>query len=129
MLPDILDEEELKRTIHIKCYLHTVEPCIFIPIFLIPYFLRAVRLRKIFEHHKIYYLEKKATNKYSFEKRDKSVCIRELSLAIWFISIMIFLCIVLVFNLQEGFETDVYIPSHSLDDCMTEEARDDWPKK
>jgi hypothetical protein len=118
ILPDNLSPEGLENARHAKCYLHTIQACILAPIFLIPYFLRAIRLKKIFQHHKIYYLEKKSTNKYSFDKREKSLCIRELSLSMWFLFIMLILCAILVVNVSEGFAEDNYIPTHSLDDCM-----------
>ena len=93
--------------------------------FLIPYLLRAVRLRHIFAHHKNYFLEKKSKGKFHFDKREKSVCIRERSLALWFMAIMILLTSLFVVNISTGFAVEAYIPLHSLDECIDQSVRDD----
>lgn len=76
-----------------SCFAQSLRFCFFFPLFIVPYFLRGIRLLKIFQQHKEYVMKKRRTGIVQFEKFERSYCIRETNLAAWFLGIMfILLC-------------------------------------
>jgi len=94
------DIESLKKTL---CYLKTVNGLLFLPMFIVPYFLRSFRLRAIFHQHKRYLYKHMKEGFVNFRKIDSSYCLREANLALWFILIIGTCLIVIAANLTTGF--------------------------
>lgn len=101
-----------------NCLAQDLEFCFFFPLFIIPYFLRAIRLITIFKQHKKYVLKKRRNGVVAFKRIESSYCVGEATLAFWLIIILVALLALFCVNVADGFDKSYLIPSYNLGQCL-----------
>ena len=121
MSPDEITEVDLDHLNDMQCLAQNLRFCFFYPIFLIPYFLRALRLIKIFTTHKTYVIKKMKEGISNFKKVESSYCIREGNLACWFIIVLIIFLCLFVFNIINEYFYEIFLPNFNYGQCLPPE--------
>jgi hypothetical protein len=80
------------------------------PLFLIPYMLRAVRLITIFKQHKEYVLKKRRNGVVAFKRIESRFCVSETTLAFWMIFVILLLMAFFTYNILEDYKYSNLIP-------------------
>jgi hypothetical protein len=87
---------------------------LFNPCFYIPYFLRAIRLKTIFDQHKKYVMKKKKDGVVAFAKIEETYCLREGNLAVWFFLLLLITISIMIFSITTNFVHVEYVPNNNV---------------
>ena len=109
---------EMEEWKHVLCYLKTLNGLIFVPVFLIPYYLRGIRLRALFLQHRKYVVQYMKQGKVTFQKIESSYCIREGNIALWFLLIVAGFSALGFADVFSDFHYHQYLPMHSFCECI-----------
>lgn len=70
-------------------------------------------------------IKKRKSGVLAFKRIESSVCIRESSLAMWLIVVILIMLFVFIFNLLNDFKYSMYVMSYNYGQCIPDEYTDD----
>ena len=108
-----LDLDSLTRYSDVICLVNTLRLCFFCPVYIIPYFLRAIRIKTIFKQHKEYVLKKRKNGVVAFHGIESAYCVRESILAFWLIFILVCMMTLFIISITNDYSFYTYLPVYN----------------